>query len=300
MTIEPIDPIHDQTTGGQDLSPIQSQRAWSRMAEDNVIARLEKAGLLAPDGEVDKVLETVIRNLEITNNLTIQPDVRARVLLTTPLESFNVGNTIIISRGLLDVLPDEASLAAVIAHELAHITLGHTFDTKYAFGDRMIFPDQDTLHRFEFHRTAREEADADERALSYLEHSPYKDKLPSVGLFLESLRTRQPQLSNLIRSHMGNPIAEKKDVRMGSLMTSAPKLEMRRIDQIASLPLGGRIRVDPWSDRIELYKRETVPLASPKEKMPFELTPMYPYLTRYSPPGGPEKVTGGDLGQNKK
>jgi hypothetical protein len=45
------------------------------------------------------------------------------VLLTTPLESFVVGRTIILSRGLLDVLPDEATLAAVLAHELAHIVL---------------------------------------------------------------------------------------------------------------------------------------------------------------------------------
>jgi hypothetical protein len=34
-----------------------------------------------------------------------------------------MGHTIAISRGLLDVLPDEASLAMVLAQELAHIAL---------------------------------------------------------------------------------------------------------------------------------------------------------------------------------
>ncbi len=296
MTIESVDPVSDQSGPGQDLSPVQAQRAWNRMAEDNVLARLEKAGLLAPTGEVDKVLATVVNNLEITNNLNLQFDVRARVLLTTPLESFTVGNTIVISRGLLDVLPDEATLAAVLAHELAHITLGHGFDSKYAFGDRVLFPDEATLRKFEFHRSAQEESDADSQALIYLQNSPYKDKLTNVGLFLESLRSRQPQLTNLIRAHLGTPIAQGKRVRMSSVMESAPKLEPRRVDQIASLPLGGRIRVDPWSDRIELYKREAVPLSFPKEKMPFEVTPVYPYLTRIHEPE-PQKVTGGELGQ---
>src|SRR5207245_5228723 len=62
---------------------------------------------------VSKVLQTVVNNLEITNNLTIEPEVRCRVLLTTPLEAFIVGHTIVVSRGLLDVLPDESSLAMV-------------------------------------------------------------------------------------------------------------------------------------------------------------------------------------------
>src|SRR6202030_3413442 len=120
-------------------------------------------GVLAPDGEVSKVLQTVLNNLEITNKLEIQPEVRARVLLTTPLESFTVGHTVVISRGLLDVLPDEASLAMVLAHELGHIALGHRLDTKYAFGDRMAFPDQETFERLDFGRSASDEDAADKK-----------------------------------------------------------------------------------------------------------------------------------------
>ena len=122
-----------------------AERAWQRQAEENVLDRLQSAGLMAPVGEVEKVLQTVVDNLIITNNLTLEPEVRCRILLTNPLESFTVGHTIIVSRGLLDVLPDEASLAAVLAHELSHLVLGHELDTKYAFSDRMIFPDDRTL-----------------------------------------------------------------------------------------------------------------------------------------------------------
>src|SRR5437899_1324736 len=123
------DQIKDRIEDAESTSPVYALRTWERQAEDNVIQRLEKAGLIAPDGEVNKVLETVATNLEVTNNLDILPEIRARVLLTSPLESFTIGHTIVLSRGLIDVLPDEASLAMVIAHELAHIALGHRLDT---------------------------------------------------------------------------------------------------------------------------------------------------------------------------
>ena len=144
--------VSDQTEVANEVNPIESEHKWEREAEDDVLDRLKRAGVLAPDGEVSKVLQTVLNNLEVTNNLNIQPEVRARVLLTTPLESFTVGHTVVISRGLLDVLPDEAALAMVLAHELGHIALGHRLDTKYAFGDRMVFPDEETFRRIQLAR----------------------------------------------------------------------------------------------------------------------------------------------------
>jgi hypothetical protein len=79
--------------------------------EGTTLERSQVLGLMAPDGEVNQVLETVVNNLLITNNLDIA-DVHCRVQLTLPLESFVIDRTIVLSRGLLDVLPDEATLAA--------------------------------------------------------------------------------------------------------------------------------------------------------------------------------------------
>src|SRR5581483_3344932 len=138
MTVD-MAAIRDKSSQAADNSPVESLRAWERLGEDNVLNRMQKANMLAPRGEVDKVLDTVVNNLIVTNNLNIVPDVRTRVILTTPLETFTVGHTIVISRGLLDTLPDEASLAAALAHELAHIALGQEIDTKFAFSDRVIF-----------------------------------------------------------------------------------------------------------------------------------------------------------------
>jgi hypothetical protein len=278
MTVEGVD---DRSDSAADNSPIEAMRMWERQAEDNVIDRLQNADLIAPSGPVNKVLQTVLQNLEVTNNISVTPDVRVRILLTTPLESFTLGHTIVISRGLLDVLPDEANLAAVLAHELAHIVLGHQLDTKYAFADRMFFDDDESFQRIEVGRTAAEEEAADKKAVEMLRKSPYASKLAQVGLFLRALSARSGDMPHLIQPMMGGRLANgKQDQRLTAIMDMAPPLHLTRTDEIEALPLGSRIKLDPWSDRLQLVKGQNVPLQSVKEKVPFEVTPFMPHLTR--------------------
>lgn len=267
------------------VSPLESARAWQGEAEANVIRRLERSGLLAPPGEVDRVLETVVGNLEVTNQLQLDPPVRCRVLLTTPLESFTVGRTIVLSRGLIDVLPDEASLAMVLAHELGHVLKGHRLDTRYAFGDRVLVGDRQALEEFVFERDPGEEAEADEKAVELLAASPYKDKLAGAGLFLKALSLKAANLPSLIRPHFGNRMANHTGLfRMGKIVEAAPELDFASLDQTAALPLGSRVKVDPWSAKIELMKTSRAPLLSAREKMPFQITPLMPYLARHGEP----------------
>ena len=281
--------VQDQSDAAADATPVMAERMWEKQAEDNATERLTKIGLLAPPGNLDKVLCTVVNNLLVTNNIDLQGDVHCRVLLTAPLESFTIGHTIVISRGLLDVLPDEASLAMVLAHELSHIVLGHRLDTRLAFNDKLFFPDEDSFQRLDFKRSAMDEEAADTKAIQLLNNSPYKDKLGNAGLFLKALQQKAPELTSLIRPHLGNSVASGKSIRMSNLLTSAPALDAKRLDQIAALPLGGRIKVDPWSDQVELSKAKPVALTSEHEKMEFEITPFFPYLTRLST-GGADKV----------
>jgi len=280
ILVDSQQPVKDQSGTTADPTPVLAERMWERQAEDNVIERLQKIGLLAPPGAVDKVLETVVSNLLLTNNLDLQSEVHCRVLLTAPLESFTIGHTIVVSRGLLDVLPDEASLAMVLAHELGHIVLGHGFDAKMAFNDRMFFPDEQSFQRLPFKRSPADEEGADAEALELLNNSPYKEKLGTAGLFLKALQQRAQELPNLIRPHLGNSLAVGDSVRMSALLANAPPLDEHRIDQIAALPLGGRVKLDPWSDQVELAKAQPVTLALAREKRPFEITPFFPYLTR--------------------
>ena len=282
VRVDQTSDVSDQTESANEIVPVESVRKWEREAEDDVLDRLQRAGVLAPDGDVSKVLQTVVNNLEITNKLEIQPEVRARVLLTTPLESFTIGHTVVVSRGLLDVLPDEACLAMVLAHELGHIALGHRLDTKYAFGDRMVFPDEETFSRIQLARDPHEEEEDDKKAVEFLRNSPYKDKLGSAGLFLRALEVRSKELPSLITPQFGSRMAKKDSVlRMSSLLQTAPTLQITDINQVAALPLGSRIKLDPWDDHLELQKSKPAPLQSVRDKMAFEVTPMIPHLARY-------------------
>ena len=277
-----VDSVKDETASTQDASPLQAERVWQQQAEDNVVERLTSAGLLAPEGEVDKILQTVVNNLEVTNNIDLPRPVRTRVLLTAPLETFSVGNTIVISRGLIDVLPDEASLAAVLSHELAHIILGHNLGSQFAFNDRMLFSDDSTYQNLGFRHIPEEEAAADKKALELLKNSPYAQKLDNVGLFLKILQQRAGTMNALLTTHLGNPLASGGMVtRLSGLSTQGPALDVNKLDQIAALPLGGRIKINPWDDKAEMVKTAPVAITSARDKMPFEVTPFYPRLARF-------------------
>jgi Peptidase family M48 len=277
-----VDSVQDSSTTAQDASPLQAERVWQQQAEDNVVERLTAAGLLAPEGDVDHILQTVVNNLEVTNNIDLPRPVRTRVLLTSPLETFSVGNTIVISRGLVDVLPDEASLAAVLSHELAHIVLGHNLGSKYAFNDRMLFSDDSTYQNLGFKHIPEEETAADKKAVDFLKNSPYAQKLDNVGLFLKALQQRAPALNALLTTHLGNPLAEGGQVgRLSALATQGPALDNNKLDQIAALPLGGRVKINPWDDKAEMVKTAPVAITSARDKMPFEVTPFFPRLSRY-------------------
>jgi hypothetical protein len=273
-------PVNDETKTANDRTPVQAQRSWDRQAEDNIVDRLERIGLLAPKGEVDKALETVVNNLEVTNSLDIDPEVRCRTLLTTSLESFTLGHTIVVSRGLIDVLPDEASLGTVIAHELGHIVLGHRIDTSFAFFDQLLVDDKDTFKHFGFARTAEETKAASDKATELLSKSPYKAQLGNAKLFIAALEQRQKEIPNLISAHLGD--------RVGALadLSAVPAADAKENAQVvAALPIGGRVKMDPWMDRLELIKSKPVGTISEREKLPFEVTPFMPYLTRYSTEG---------------
>jgi hypothetical protein len=287
-----VDSVKDDTPSAQDASPLAAERQWQQQAEDNVIERLERAGLVSPEGDVDKILQTVVNNIEITNNIELPRPVRTRVMTTSPLETFSVGNTIVVSRGLIDVLPDEGSLAMVLAHELAHIVLGHNLGSQYAFNDRMLFSDESTYKNLGFKHIPEEEAAADKKAIEMLKASPYAQKLESAGLFIKALQARAPQLSALLQAHLGNNFTENGMVtRMAQLANSAPALDWNKLDQIAALPLGGRVKLNPWDDKVEIVKAQPVAITSARDKMPFEVTPFFPRLTRYTTASAPAPTT---------
>lgn len=262
----------------QNLSPEYTVGKHTYTPDDELVERLQVAGLMAPDGDVDKILETVVNNILLTNNLEI-PAIRCRVLLTTPLESFVVGRTIIVSRGLLDVLPDEATLAAVLAHELAHIVLHQSDGAEYLASLARSFSDIDIFSQLDFHFDPAQETQADKKGQDLFSRSPYKDQMGNAGMFLAVLEARSTQMPNLVRGRFSNDFGTSHLVAMQAF-SPGQAVQMNRLDQVGALPLGSRIGVNPWSDQIELLKTKPVQLESSAEKLPFEVTPFYPHLKR--------------------
>jgi len=220
--------------------------------------------------------------------------VHCRLLLTTPVETFVVGRTIVISRGLVDVLPDEASLALVLADQLAHIVLGHRTQTQYAFSDQTMMTDPQLLQLMRFRRTPEEMLAAGKKTIEIIQASPYKDT-SNAGLFLKALAMRSEVLTHLLHANLGDQIADPQALlRLQKFADSAPALEENKLEQIAALPLGSRIKLNPWNNRVELLKTRPLSLLSPREKMPFEVTPFTLYLTR------PEISSGGAGSEGKR
>jgi Peptidase family M48 len=283
-----IDDVTDKSDQSSDVSPLQAQRAWISQAEENVLDRLVQAGLLAPPSDFDKILETVTNNVVIGNKLALTENIRCRVVLTAPLESLAVGNTILLSKGLIDVLPYEEDLAAVLSFELAHIVLGHHIDTRYAFNDRLLFPDEATFQRINMQHSDADDADAAKKAMELLNNSVYKDKLPNAGLFFEQLQARAKELTALNTPRLGDGLMRPDGTPwLSDLMKGAPKLDPDKLDQIAALPLGSHLKTDPWDDRVIQLTVKPVPLLNARDKMPLELTPIILKLSRYTPPVAP-------------
>jgi peptidase M48-like protein len=291
VIVEGPTPIKDLTEAANDYSPLEAERAWERQAESNVTDYLERHGLLAPRGDVERVLEMVVNNLEVTNGLDIQPEVRCRVLMTSTLESFAIGHSIVLSRGLLDVLPDEASLAAVLAPELSHVVLAHRMNTQFAFFNSLRSKETGTFRHFEFARTPAEEQAAQQKGDELLRNSPYSDKSGGAQLFTDALKYRSKDIPNLVSPLIGERIL-KNWTTAAPVSTSAQSDAKLATDVVAALPLGGRIKVDPWSDQLQMLKSKPSIAVTSAEKMPFQITPIVLYLTRQINDARTQRPTG--------
>ena len=303
-----VDEAEDKSEDSQDVSPLQAQREWVLQAENNVLDRLTQAGLLAPPsqgGYEQTVLEQIVTNLAVPNNLAFTTPVRCRVMLTSTVEMTTVGNTIIVSKGLIDSMPrSEATIASVIAMELAHIVMGHHIDTRYAFNDRLLFPDESTFQRINMYHTDHDNDDAQKRAMQYLQASMYKDQLPQAALYWAQLQDRGKVLHNLNTPKLGDSLLRADGTPwMTDLAHQSPKINWDDLAQIPALPLGSWLKTDPWDDRVHMLNAKRYAPMNPRDKMPLEVTPVYFKLQRYNatnvaPASTPGNPPAGDPNQN--
>lgn len=281
-----VDDAEDKSEDSQDVSPLQASREWVQQAENNVIDRLEQAGLVAPltpNGFEQTVLDQIVTNLVVPNNIQLSLPVHCRIMLTDTVETTTVGNTILLSKGLIDTMPkDEPTLASVIALELAHIAMGHHIDTRYAFNDRLMFPDEASFRRINMNHSDHDNQEAAAKAQQYLDASMYKDQLAKAGLYWEQVADRGQVLKGLNTPKLGDSLLKADGTPwMTTLAHSAPKINWDDLSQSPALPLGSWLKTDPWDDRVHQLNAKMYAPLNPRDKMPLEVTPVYFRLQRY-------------------
>src|ERR1039458_7076640 len=291
-----VDDAVDKSDDSQDVGPLQASRMWITQAENNVIDRLVEAGLVAPienGGYENKVLDQIVVNLVVPNNLAFTDQIHTRIMLTDTVEATTVGNTILLSKGLVDSLPSEEAIASVIAMELAHIAMGHHIDTRYAFNDRLLFPDESSFQRINMYHTDHDNEEASKKAMEYLQASMYKDRMASAGLYYAQLVDRSKVLKAQNTPTLGDSLLKPDGTPwMADLGKMAPKINWDDLTQTAALPLGSWLKVDPWDDSVHMLDAKRYAPMNARDKMPFEVTPVFYKLQRYEtahvePPAAP-------------
>ncbi len=277
-----VDEVVDKSEDSEDVGPLQAQRAWITQAENNVLDRLVEAGLLAPPSDFDKNLEQIVTNLAVPSNLEFTDPVHCRILLSNTIEATTVGNTILISKGLIDTMPNEESFASVISLELSHIVMGHHIDTRYAFNDRLLFPDESSFQRINMYHSDHDNEEASKKAMDLMNASMYKDKMPNAGLYYAQLAERGKVLKAINTPKLGDSMLKADGTPwLNELAKMAPKINPDDLTQIPAFPLGSWLKTDPWDDKVHLLNARRYAPMNARDKMPFEVTPVFFKLIRY-------------------
>jgi hypothetical protein len=278
-----------------DLSPLGAQREWVQQAEDNAVERLFQAGIIDAPSDFDKTLEALASNILVYNNVTLSRPIHCRTMLTEPLESSAIGNTILLSKSLIDStavvtqdgLQQAGNLNALLAFQLAHIILGHRLDTKFAFNDTLIFPTITIFNRISMHHSDADNAEAAKKAVQLLSATELVDGQQYFGLYLKQLQQQSKALMSLNAPMLGDALVKSgadPTFWMAPLMGKASKLDVNDIKQQAAMPLDSFLRFDSWSDQVVVMHSAYEPILSAPDKIPLEVAPIYLKLRYFEAP----------------
>jgi hypothetical protein len=289
-----------QTTGtAEDLSPLAAGRKWVEQAEDNVIDRLFTAGLIDAPSDYDKQLSAMANNILAYNKIPIDRPLKVRTLMTEPLESLAIGNTILLSKSLIDTTgiyaadgtntPQIGDTYALLAYQVAHVILGHHIDTKYAFSDRLLFPSESAFQRLPMYHTDQDDAEAAKKAMELLSAPDLASGQQYFSLYLQQLGARAKGLKALNEPQIGDGLLKPDGTFwMQAIISKGPKLNPADLTQQAALPLGSYLKFDAWTDQVVALNITAItPLLSPRDKYPFEIMPIYYKLSEYKAPAPP-------------
>lgn len=110
--------------GFREIAP--GQREDIKRGQD-AVEELRRSGLLPPEVE-DKAIQQYVKRVadRVAQHSDLKVPLHITVLQSKEINAFALpGGYLFIERGLLEAVDDEAELAGVISHELAHVTARH-------------------------------------------------------------------------------------------------------------------------------------------------------------------------------
>jgi hypothetical protein len=180
------------------------------------------------------------------------------------------------------------NLNALLAFQVAHIVLGHHIDTKYAFSDRLMFPTESAFEKLPMHHTDADNAEAAKKAVELLNAKELESGEQFISLYLQQLQAREKGLKALTDPQIGDGLLRPDGTFwLQALVAKGPKLNNSDLKQQAAMPLSQFLRRDPWTDQVIKLNTAYEPLLSARDKLPFEITPVYLRLAYWTPPAAP-------------
>jgi hypothetical protein len=179
--------------------------AQQRLASDDPVTVLQAAGLLASPGPVEGRINQLVQEIQISGGVS-RPEIQGRILLTTPVEIFSSGDTIFLSRGLLNVVPNESVLAVFLAREIAAIRLGKLQKTRSKIGAVFNSHGISDFSGLGLGGSGGDRAITDQAA-ALLKGTPYAGAIGQADRFEASLALYAAQVPQLVRARFGRGFA---------------------------------------------------------------------------------------------
>lgn len=178
----------------------------------NIAHQLEADGLLASPGPTDRMLDAIVGQILAAHDLP-ENSIRCRTLVTTPLDLFSIDNTVFVSRGLLNLVPDEKVLGVLLARQIAEINLGQSRQSLPILTNSIF--DLRGSHDFAglgIRRTTEQNVETARKATALLQGTPFADASGYAQAFLSHLENESYRFPNLVRARFGmGLIAVRKD-----------------------------------------------------------------------------------------
>jgi hypothetical protein len=242
---------------------VPEPHTWYLQIEHLVISWMETHGILAPTGDAEQTVEAVVNGLQKASGISYGWPVSVRLLISSRLECFNIGDTLVASTGLLDAVRDEQELAVVVAPCLAHVLLDHHMDTRYGFPDFFLRDEAAVVADLHFQHSEIEVQAANNLALDMLLKSAYRSRLAQIGLGLRNLKASCDRGLALTSPNFGNQVFGCEASGPADRIIAATAA----VHDAPSPTLGSRDVVDPWTGRIVLVQPH-------QEANPFTIWPL--------------------------